>query len=453
MNIRRILPVFVLLSMLACNYVMKAFHPVPSSDEMPARLVSTPAYIPADCKNQPFATIAPAITLAKPTPSLKTNPEISHNLQERVFSQVVRVVNEIYVYPDYNGHNWTQITINYQKKIDAGLSTQDFYSAMYSMITELGDDHSNFESPAEVALSEAELAGSDNYVGIGVYLLPVAKRDRAAVISVFPNSPAEYAGLKPHDSILAMDGIPLVQNGQERSGIILGAECSALVLSVQSVGGTPRDVMLVRQKIQGNRIIESSLLPTADGSRVGYISLPTFFDETIPGQVAEALKKFGVLDGLILDNRMNSGGSSDVVEPILSYFASGTLGIFASRTGSRPLTITPDPIQNSQTVPLVVLVGEDTISFGEIFSGVLKDAGRAKIVGQLTLGNVEVLRGHNLEDGSRLWLAEETFIPAHSQANWEQTGIVPDVVAYADWDTFTFDTDPSIAAALKLLGH
>ena len=37
--------------------------------------------------------------------------------------------------------------------------------------------------------------------------------------------------------------------------------------------------------------------------------------------------------------------------------------------------------------------------------------------------------------------------------DWEETGIVPDVQAYAPWDTFYFDTDPSIAAAVELLGH
>jgi C-terminal processing protease CtpA/Prc len=104
-------------------------------------------------------------------------------------------------------------------------------------------------------------------------------------------------------------------------------------------------------------------------------------------------------------------------------------------------------------VPLVVLVSEETVSYGEVFSGVLRDAGRARIVGQATLGNVEILHGYYFDDGSRLWIAEETFTPVNSQANWEQTGIIPDVEAHADWDTFTFENDPGVAAAVTLLGH
>jgi carboxyl-terminal processing protease len=99
------------------------------------------------------------------------------------------------------------------------------------------------------------------------------------------------------------------------------------------------------------------------------------------------------------------------------------------------------------------LVGQDTVSFGEIFSGIMQDSGRAKVVGETTLGNVEVLNGFDFEDGSVLWLAAETFQSAFSDVNWEQTGIIPDVQASAPWGTFNFDTDPSIAAAVKLLGH
>ena len=92
-------------------------------------------------------------------------------------------------------------------------------------------------------------------------------------------------------------------------------------------------------------------------------------------------------------------------------------------------------------------------SFGEIFAGVLKDSGRAKVVGETSLGNVEVLHGYDFEDGSQLWIASEKFDSAFSDSDWEETGIIPDVHAYAEWDTFYFDTDPSIAAALELLGH
>jgi C-terminal processing protease CtpA/Prc len=137
----------------------------------------------------------------------------------------------------------------------------------------------------------------------------------------------------------------------------------------------------------------------------------------------------------------------------MEFFVHGKLGDFVSRTDSRPLELDANEIQNSQTVPLIVMVSEDTASFGEIFAGLLRDAGRARIVGETSLGNVEVLQGYGFEDGSQIWLAAETFHSAFSDANWEETGIVPDVQAFAEWDTFYFETDPSISAAVNLLGH
>jgi carboxyl-terminal processing protease len=321
---------------------------------------------------------------------------------------------------------------------------------MSLMIEELGDEHSFFLSPMAVAESEAELRGDIEFVGVGIYGQPDFERGRLTVVSTFPGSPAEYGGIQHHDSILTVDGQTINENF---SNLLRGPECSAVVLTVQSPGEAPRDVMLVRYAIQGNVRIDARLVPTSDGSKIGYIFIPSFFDETIPEQIENALNQFGPLDGLMLDLRMNGGGSSSVTYPILEYFIDGRLGQFVSRDDSRALEIQANEIQNSQTVPLVVMVSQDTVSFGEIFAGVLQDAGRARIVGETSLGNVEVLHSYDFEDGSQVWIAAETFTSAFSDANWEETGIIPDVQAFAEWDTFYFDTDPSIAAAINLLGH
>jgi carboxyl-terminal processing protease len=82
---------------------------------------------------------------------------------------------------------------------------------------------------------------------------------------------------------------------------------------------------------------------------------------------------------------------------------------------------------------------------------VLKDIGRARIVGQATAGRTETLHGYNLPDGSQAWIAQERFDPINSHADWKRQGIKPDVELYADWDTFTFENDPAVAKAVTLL--
>jgi len=142
-----------------------------------------------------------------------------------------------------------------------------------------------------------------------------------------------------------------------------------------------------------------------------------------------------------------------VAYPIMSFFTDGKLGEFISRTDSRPLSIEANPIQNSQIVPLVIMVSEDTASFGELFAGLMRDARGAKITGETSLGNVEVLHRYNFRDGSEMWIATETFDSDFSDDDWEVTGIIPDLPAPAGWDSFKFNTDPAITTSLELLGH
>lgn len=468
MKLKRLFYLILITSMLACNFVTGMLIP-PTAAPTPTVTATvtatftasptvtptplTPAYIPPNCQNTALATVSPAEAIAQPAPDIQTNPEVLKETQLAIFAKAVDVIEQVYLYPDFNGKDWPAIVAKYQAEVKTGLSTEAFYTAMQAMLQELGDEHSSFQSPIDVAAANAELSGNNEFVGVGIYVLPQIDKGQVTLISVVPYSPAEQGGLKAHDSILAVDDYPIVNNGELYIYLARGPECSATVLTVKSPGEEPRKVMLVRERIQGPSLIEARLAATTDGSRIGYILIPSFFDRTLPGQIETALTNFGPLDGLILDNRMNGGGSSDVVEPILSFFTTGTPGRFLSRTDSRPFIIHANPILNSQDVPLVILVGEDTASFGEIFSGALQDSGRAQIVGQTTLGNVETLHGYDFEDGSRMWIAEEKFVPAISHANWEETGIIPDVEAYADWDTFTFENDPSIAAAIALLGH
>jgi len=445
--------------MLACNYATQMVFPptaTPPPTSTPTATASPtptpeplkPAFIPPECATVPLATIAPE-TASQPAPEFET-VDITQGEQMRILREISSIVKDVYVYTDFNGKDWNEIESRYKEKVQSGLDTESFYREMQSMIDELGDEHSAFISPLEVEQADAQLKGDIEFVSVGIYGQPDLERERMIVISTYPGSPAEYAGIQHHDSILLVDGLPIT----EKSGNHLrGPKCSAVVLTVQSPGEAPRAVMLIRTSIEGNIPIDARLISTPDGSKIGYIFIPSFFDETLPGQIENALNQFGQLDGLILDVRLNRGGSSNVTYPILEYFANGRLGQFVSRADSRPLTIEPNPIRNSQTVPLVIMVSKDTVSFGEIFAGVLKDSGRARIVGETSLGNVEVLHGYNFEDGSQLWIASETFYSAFSDSNWEETGIVPDVQAFAEWDTFYFDTDPSIAAALELLGH
>jgi carboxyl-terminal processing protease len=406
--------------------------------------VSVPATIPP--VNPPPPTPFPTPT---PLPPTAVDADTTA-VQLRVFQGLWNAVNDHYVYTDFRGHDWNAIGAKYQAMVQQGLSNDEFYAAMQAMISELGDEHSYFQSPAEIAAETARLQKGNDFVGIGALFNPVAGGDRAAVIVVFPDSPAADAGLRPHDVLLAVNGGPI--RDAEGSSLTRGPAGTSVTLTIQRPGEPPHDVTLTRREVTGSLPIDTCVFP---GTRIGYILFPTLLDKTIADQTREALREMtanGPLDGLILDNRVNGGGLGSVAQDIMSLFVSGLQGYYISRDGQQPLDLQPEDIGGSQTVPLVVLVSRDTVSYGEIVSGVLRVAGRAVVVGEPTLGNVEQLWSYDFEDGSRAWIASATFEPL-GQANgiWEETGIIPDVNVPGQWDEFTEANDPGIAKALDLL--
>ncbi|MCC6188297.1 MAG: PDZ domain-containing protein [Anaerolineales bacterium] len=410
--------------------------------------VSTPAVMPPTATSLGTPTPYP---LGAPPANTPVDPQVTER-QLRILDEFADTIESEYLYPDFNGLDWPALRARYQRLVAGGLTDQDFYQALNALLAELGDDHSYFESPDEAAESDAAYAGNNDYVGIGVVVQPIPEADRAVIVYTFPGGSAAEAGLRAHDSILAVNGEPLLDAAGAIRDVIRGEPGTEVVLTVQRPGEAPAGLTLPRRRVTGAAPVDFCLVP---GTRLGYLFLPHLDDETIPGQVRAALQAMtapGPLDGLVLDNRQNGGGASTVLEALLGFFTSGTPGHFVSRADRRPLEIDAKDIGGSQTVPLVVLVDVDTASYGEVLSGVLRDTGRATLVGQTTLGNVETLWAYTFEDGSRAWIAREAFqFAGQAVGEWEDTGIVPDVFIPTRWDLFTEANDPALAAAVGLL--
>jgi C-terminal processing protease CtpA/Prc len=275
MKMKKIAFGFLILTLLSCNYVTQMIvpptvTPIPPTATVTASATPTsvplvPAFIPSQCASVPLATVAPDLA-AQATPEFHTNPEISKREQLSIVREMGDIIEDVYVYPDYNGKDWNEIESRYRQKIEAGLDTETFYIEMQNMINELQDEHSAFLSPLEVEQSDAGLRGDVQFVGIGVYGESDLERGRLIVISIFPESAADYAGIKAHDSILTVDGLAVFDGTHNR---LRGPECSAVIVTVQSPGEAPRDVLLIRHSIEGNLKIASSVIPTTDGSRIG----------------------------------------------------------------------------------------------------------------------------------------------------------------------------------------
>lgn len=448
--------IFLILFSLSCQAVSIIRH---------AASLSEAIVTPTSSISVVIGTPSPEFSLISttaPAPSFTQVPTVSPTItvtpsafQVKIFNELWQIVRDEYLYPDFNGLNWNSIYLEYSARIGAGLYPEEFYRSMDEMISRLGDDHSYFLSPGQVIEEDAQFIGFHDYVGIGVLVSAVSDKEKAVILVTIPGGPAEQAGLQSRDSILTVDGEPVLDNNGFLRDTIRGPEGSEVILTIQTPGQEPRQVSLTRDRVTGPVPVPYQILYTTANKRIGYIFMTGFADYNIDGQIREALEEMSTeapLDGLILDNRFNQGGINTVLQSALSYFTSGEMGYFISRFEERLFQVESQNIGASQTIPLIVLIGQETASYGEVFAGILKDTQRAYLIGEPTAGNIETLWGYDFEDGSRAWLAYETFRPYHNpEDDWESTGIIPHQVVLCNWSEVSIDNDKVLQSALVYL--
>ncbi|MFN4293885.1 MAG: S41 family peptidase [Thermoflexales bacterium] len=390
---------------------------------------------------------------ATPAPNVGVTAQATAR-QQRIFRRLWRIVNERYVYPDFNGFDWQAARAETHRRINAGMTDEAFYEAMRDLIAGLNDDHSQFLSPDEAREEDAEYRGVGAYTGIGIVSAVNAARGYIYVLTVMPDSPAERAGIRPHDHVLEIDGRPSVNAaGEPQLHLLRGDAGTTVTLRVRTPGQAPRLVSAQRAVVTSVERIEHRLLTGDAGDlRIGYLNVPSLFEAGVLSRSRAAIRDLmrdGALDGFILDLRTNGGGAYGNLRGLLAIFTSGNIGEFVARSGATtPIRVRASAIGNSQRVPLVVLISAATESFAEVLAGALQASRRATLIGQATAGNVEILLSHDFEDGSRLWLAEETFrLPNGTM--WEGKGLTPDIPIPLGWDEYTAEDDPVLAAALK----
>lgn len=370
-------------------------------------------------------------------------------LEARVaqFNQVWSTVKEHYLYTDFRGVDWDKIRIEYALKVADAKSAPEFYKTIGDMVALLKDQHSRYISPEKRRDEDSLNRGDDSYAGIGI----LSKYDAtsALIILVFPGSPAEEAGLKRRDRILAVDGKPIVDS--ELSGIG-GPAGTDVRLTVLSPGEQKRDVTLTRRAVTGKITASSSRLEV--NGTIGYLLIPSLWADDMAKQVEAQLAELlagSPLKGLVIDLRANEGGWRPVLIGILGQLIQGDVGRFYSQENSYPLDIAQGSLyKRLKDVSQVVLVDEQSQSYAEVLAAALQARGRVKVVGKKSAGNTETIYAYDFADKSRLWVAEEGYkLP--DGTNLEGRGVTPDVSIDIDWTQYSLKADPHVLKAIELL--
>jgi carboxyl-terminal processing protease len=243
---------------------------------------------------------------------------------------------------------------------------------------------------------------------------------RVTVLTPLPDSPAERAGLRSGDLIEAIDGRPTAGlDAVEAVRRILGKEGEVVRLRVKHADGRAEELAITRgvvriRSVRGFRATRGREDFVLDPERaVGYIAIQTFAQDT-PGAMKAAIEdlKTRRVKGLILDLRGCPGGLLDAATDSARLFlAKGTIVTIRKRDQA-DRTIAADGPEAAPGVDLalIVLIDGSTASAAEIFTGALKENGRAIVVGSRTFGKGSIQSLVALKDGGAVRLTTAYYL-------------------------------------------
>jgi carboxyl-terminal processing protease len=313
------------------------------------------------------------------------------------------------------------------------------------MLEALGDEHTAYMDPEQFRQANIGLTGE--YEGIGAWVDTGGKY--LTIVAPIPGTPAEKAGVKAGDVVIAVDGEDMT--GIDPSLVIqriLGPEGTTVRLTM-SREGTPDPIEL--SVVRGSINIPSVESEVLEGG-LGYVRLLTFGDETTR-DLRAALKALMAQDpsGLILDLRGNGGGylttavdvtSEFVAEGVVltERFGDGRVEVYQARSGGL-----------ATDIPMVVLVDAGSASASEIVAGALQDTGRAILVGETTYGKGSVQDWVTLDDDGgavRVTIAR-WYTPSERQIN--EAGLKPDLEVLISEEDILAGRDPQLDRAIETL--
>jgi carboxyl-terminal processing protease len=283
------------------------------------------------------------------------------------------------------------------------------------------DPHSSFFDRR--AFNEMQEEQSSRFYGIGVTIN--RRNDRTCVLGVVKGMPAERAGLKYGDIIAEIDGKPTKGwSQQEVLNHVRGERGTEVELGVERVG----EPVLVKVRIVRDEVPYPSVrnhFIVRPG--MGYVALTNGFNRKTSEELLDAiadLKKQG-MTSLILDLRRNPGGLLKQAIEVSEIFLPRSVEVVSvrGREGRVRSQVYKSENSDPESMPLVVMINQETASASEIVAGAIQDKDRGLIVGEDSFGKGLVQTVFPLPGGTGLTLTTaKYYTPSGRSIQRDYTG-------------------------------
>jgi carboxyl-terminal processing protease len=317
------------------------------------------------------------------------------------------------------------------------------HAALRSMAASLEDCHTFFLSPVASETLIDTRAGKGS-VGIGVELAGVPP----LIIEVVTGSPADRAGMRIGDRIIAVDGASTASAGPAGAfELINGDEGTNVRLQLRRPGvAAPIDLIVRRE-----RVIPPTVESKIVAGNLGYVRIRNFTDGGVADDLRAALESFEAegAAGWIIDIRNNPGGRLDYAA-INLFVRDGAIVRDRGRDG-----IVNETRADGSALPLLrpaaLLTNRGTGSVAEVFAAALQEHGIATVVGATTNGCVGYTDVQEFADGSSLAVTTDVNLGPVSGTVLNGRGVVPDIAVGRSEDDIANARDPQLDAAIVLL--
>lgn len=318
--------------------------------------------------------------------------------------------------------------------------------AIDGMLEALGDPHTSYMDPDQYEMLNTQLQGEETYEGIGAWV--DTSSDYLTIISPIPNSPAEAAGLRTGDKIIALDGEDMTGvDGEVVRKQVLGPAGSTLRLTILREGLEPFDVTITRASIN---------IPSVDGKMldegIAYVRVFVFSDDATT-QLRDILEELLAQnpEGLILDLRGNGGGLLETSVDVASEFIKDGVIVYEEYGDGDRRTFEARRGGVATDIEMVVLINEGSASASEIVAGAIQDQDRGLLIGTTSFGKGSVQIPTSLDnDQGAVRITVARWLTPNSRTIHE-VGLTPDIEVEFTEEDFSAGNDPQLDKAIEIL--